>query len=60
MILNILYFNKHKDQLSKVYIGRFLVIKDEKVVGDFRSWLEACTQGLKIFNQDNFLVKYCS
>ncbi len=60
MFLNISFYNNHKEQFSRVYKGRFLIIKDERIVGDYNTWSEACSSGLKLFNDDNFLVKYCA
>lgn len=60
MFLNISFYHKNKEQLHKNYFGRYILIKDEQVIGDFNSWAEACLKGLALFNNDNFFIKYCS
>lgn len=59
MYSNIIFYHRHKQQFRKNYAGRYLLIKDEQVVGDYSTWSEASLRGLQIFNNDNFFVKYC-
>ena len=60
MLENILFYDRYKEQIQKIYKGRYLVIKDEKVFGEFNSWQEACSKGLTLFGEGAFLVKYCA
>jgi hypothetical protein len=60
MLQNISFYGRNKDQINKIYKGKYLVIKDEKISGVFNSWREACLQGLASFGEDSFLVKYCA
>lgn len=35
------YFLKHHDELVRKYLGRVIVIKDQQIIGDYASELEA-------------------
>ncbi|RDC65182.1 hypothetical protein AHMF7616_03812 [Adhaeribacter pallidiroseus] len=35
-------------------------MKDEKLMDDYSSWIEACKHGLQLFNLDHFFIKYGS
>jgi len=59
MLSNILFYYQNKQVLKETYGGKYLLIKDEKVLGSFGSWQDACLNGLKIFRQDDFFIKYC-
>jgi hypothetical protein len=60
MLRNISFYGRYKDQIMKLYKGKYLVIKDEKVFGEFNSWQEACLKALALFGDGAFLVKYCA
>ncbi|QNF33014.1 hypothetical protein HUW51_09810 [Adhaeribacter swui] len=60
MFRNISYYQTNQDELKHNYANRYLLIKDEKLIGDFTTWSEACQHGLELFNNDNFFIKYCS
>jgi len=59
MLSNILFYYQNQQALKVTYCGKYLLIKDEKVLRSFCTWQEACSNGLKMFQQDNFFVKYC-
>jgi hypothetical protein len=59
MLQNISFYSRHKERIKKIYKGKYLVIRDEKVFGECNSWRDACLKGLALFGQDAFLVKYC-
>lgn len=44
------YFVDHHDELYKEFPNRFLVIKDEQVVGDFASLEDAIADATKNMN----------
>ena len=56
---DITYYHQNKELLRSKYCGRYILIKDEKVIGNFCTWSEASTTGLQLFNSDNFFIKYC-
>jgi len=60
MLANISFYQSNRQTLKQIYGGRFLLIIDEKVRGNFSSWAEACSEGFGLLQHDNFLVKYCS
>ena len=53
------YFLKNKKELVDKYDGRFIVIKDQKVIGDFESELEAVEETSKNQEVGTFLVQKC-
>jgi len=59
MLSNIVFYYQNQQALKETYHGKYLLIKDGKVLGGFGSWQDACLNGLKMFQQDNFFVKYC-
>jgi hypothetical protein len=59
MLENISFYSRYKEKIRKIYKGKYLIIKDEKVFGQFNSWQDACRKGLALFGEDSFLVKYC-
>ena len=60
MLANISFYQNNQENFKQVYSGRFLLITEQKLLGDFGSWTEACSQGFFLLQHDNFLVKYCS
>lgn len=54
------YYLEHKDDLVKQYEGKYLVIKDEKVVGAYNSEIEAYTEAQKQFALGMFLIQPCT
>ncbi|QMU28197.1 hypothetical protein [Adhaeribacter radiodurans] len=59
MLNNISFYTRHKEQLKKIYAGKYLIIHHEKVFGVCNSWWEASRKGLELFREDTFLIKYC-
>ena len=59
MLKNILFYQQNKEKLKKLYQGRFILIKEEKVLGAFSTWQEAGSTGLRLLKNDNFFIKYC-
>ncbi|PSR56872.1 hypothetical protein AHMF7605_26920 [Adhaeribacter arboris] len=50
------FFQKNQYRLAKLYPNSFLVIKGQRVYGDFPSILEAYTSALNTFEIGTFLV----
>ena len=53
------YYLKHQDELVKDYNGKFIVIKDGKVLGAFASALEAVEKTAEQHELGTFLVQKC-
>ncbi|MGH2646774.1 MAG: hypothetical protein ACRDE8_04370 [Ginsengibacter sp.] len=53
------YYLKHQDSLVKKYNGKFIVIKDEKVIGVYNSHSEAYNESLKKEVLGTFLIQHC-
>ena len=57
---NFHYYLDHQEELVQQYDGRVLVIRDKKVVGDFKDNDEAYTFGMINYGGGNFLMQRCS
>ena len=53
------YFVAHQDELVKKYEGRFIVIVDDAVVGDYSSDGEAYLEVTKTRKPGTFLIQHC-
>lgn len=53
------FYQSHQKDLVEKYNGKFLVIKDLKVVADFRSFEEALEYSQKEFELGTFLIQEC-
>ena len=53
------YFVDNQKELVKKYNGRYIVIKDEKVIGDYASEIDAYTQTQKEHELGTFLIQLC-
>ena len=53
------YYLEHQDELVKKYNGKFIVIKDCKVIGVFDSELEAVEKTAEKYELGTFLVQKC-
>lgn len=54
-----LYFIRNQDELVKRYPGQFIVIKDQKVVSQHASRLEAYVEAQKAYPLGTFLIQKC-
>lgn len=54
------YYKDHQDELVQKYNGKFLVIKDESVIGAYDSELHAYTEAKKKHEEGTFLIQQCS
>lgn len=54
------YYLDHQAELVKKYNGRFLVIKDESVVGDFATMEEAYFDSVQKYELGTFLIQECT
>jgi hypothetical protein len=53
------YFQEHQDELVEEYYGRFIVIKDQEVIGDYGSELEAYEETKEKHEPGTFLIQHC-
>lgn len=51
------YFLAHQNELVQKYRGKFVVIKDERVIGAYDSELEAINETVKKHELGTFLVQ---
>lgn len=53
------YFMNHLDEIFAKYKGKFVVIKDDSVVGSYNSEAEAYSEAVKKFTLGEFLIQEC-
>jgi hypothetical protein len=53
------YYLDHKEEFINKYLGKFLIIKDESVIGVFDSDLDAYSFGTSKFILGTFLIQQC-
>jgi hypothetical protein len=53
------YYLDHQEELVKKYSGRYLVIKNEKVIGDYNNESEAYLESIKNNKPGTFLIQLC-
>lgn len=53
------FFLKHQDELVSKYRGKFVVIKDDKVLGAYADETEAIREASKHHELGTFLVQKC-
>ena len=54
------YYLDNQDELVKRYNGRVIVIKNEKVIGDFDTRIQAIEETSKVHTKGTFLVQLCT
>jgi len=64
MITNVLeselkYYLKYQDELVKQYTGKYIVIKNHEVIGNYDNELEAVKKSAKEHELGTFLVQKC-
>ena len=55
-----LWFEANEEDLLRQYFGRYIVIKDEKVIGDYGSRKLARLQTLKSHEPGTFIIHFCA
>ncbi len=53
------YYLDHQRELVKKYNARFIVIKDEQVIGDYSTEAEAYDVTVKEHKLGTFLIQHC-
>jgi len=53
------YFLQHKDEFVKTYNGKFIVIKNQKLIGVYDTMIDAVQQTSKTEAMGTFLVQKC-
>ena len=54
------FYLSNKKELNKKYNGKFIIIKGDKVMGEYNSEIEAYQDGEKKFGLGKFLIQLCS
>ena len=54
------YYLQHKNDLVKKYEGKYLVIKNQDVIGAYDSEIEAYKNAQKQFELGTFLIQPCT
>ena len=54
-----LYFIDNQDELVRRHPGKYIVIKDRRVIGQYNSQAEAYTESLKVNPLGTFLIQKC-
>lgn len=54
------YYLKHQNDLVKKYDGKWLLIKNENVIGSFESKEDVFNESQKAENIGKVLIQYCS
>ena len=57
---NFQYYLDNQKELVKKYNGRYIVIKDESVVGDFGTEADAYFDSVNKYGLGNFLIQLCT
>ena len=53
------FYKIHQEELLTKYNGKYIVIKDQKVIGSYETEIEAVLQTSKIHELGTFLVQKC-
>jgi hypothetical protein len=53
------YYLENQDELVSKYKGKFIVIKNRKVIGEFNSEIDAIRETSKVHELGTFLVQKC-
>ena len=53
------YYLDNRDELVKKFLGRYLIIKDQQVVGDYATEMDAYNDGLSKYEPGAFLIQQC-
>lgn len=54
------YYLDHQEELIKKYKGRFIVIRNDEVIGDYSTEQEAYEKSKIIYKVGTFLIQLCS
>ena len=57
---NYLYFMSNIDNLREKYAGRYVVIKNEAIIGNYASFDEAYNETLKTNELGTFFIQHCT
>ena len=54
-----LWYKEHEAELMKRYYGRYIVIKDGQVIGDYGSWGLARQETVKQHKPGTYIIHHC-
>ena len=55
-----LWFKEHEETLMRRYYGRYIVIKNEQIIGDYGSWRLARQLTVKEHKPGTFIIQHCT
>lgn len=58
--INYEFFKKNHSELIKNFLGKYVVIKECKVIASYKTFDEAYNQTIKTEKIGTFLIQYCS
>ncbi len=53
------YFISNQDELVRKYKGKYIVIKNQRVIGEYKTELEAYVESQKKHKLGTFLIQHC-
>ena len=53
------YYLEHEQEFLKKYSGKYIVIKDNNVIGVYETQLEAYDESKKVYPVGTFLIQHC-
>jgi len=54
------YYKDHQEELVKQYDGKYIVIKDDRVIGSYSSEIDAYNETKRTHEIGTFLIQFCS
>jgi hypothetical protein len=60
MLNEISFYYQHQENFKTDYYGRYIIIKNGRVIGHCCTWQQASVRGLELCGEDSFFVKYCA
>jgi len=52
------FYQKNKEEILKSHLGKFVVIKDQKIQGSYNSREDALAKGKEKFKMGSFLIQH--
>ena len=54
------FYVKNHDELIKKYLNKFIVIKEQKIVGSYETLEEAVSEATKKYELGTFIIQKCN
>ncbi|RDC58805.1 hypothetical protein [Adhaeribacter pallidiroseus] len=59
ILSSILFYYQHEPELKQACVGRYLLFREEVLLGNFASCSDAYRHGYQVLQHPHFFVKYC-